>query len=107
MNSSSGLISNRRFYFNIQLSPATTLESFKQEFPNPELENFSDLVNDLIIKLSRDIKELESDLNQEDLAILNEDETNQPIPGATVLVQNSTRGVVTDELGKFETKVGG
>ena len=33
------------------------------------------------------------------------DETNQPIPGATVLVQNSTRGVVTDELGKFEITV--
>ena len=74
MNSSSGLISNRRFYLNIQLSAAISLESFKQEFPDPEFENFSDLVNDLIIKLSRDIKELESDLNQEDLAILNEDE---------------------------------
>ena len=33
------------------------------------------------------------------------DETNQPIPGATILVQNSTRGVVTDELGKFEITV--
>ena len=74
MNSSSGLISNRRFYLNIQLSAATSLENFKQEFPDPEFENFSDLVNDLILKLSRDIKELESDLNQEDLAILNEDE---------------------------------
>lgn len=33
------------------------------------------------------------------------DETNQPIPGATILVQNSTRGVVTDEMGKFEITV--
>ena len=49
MNSSSGLISNRRFYLNIQLSATTSLESFKQEFPEPEFENFSDLVNDLII----------------------------------------------------------
>ena len=74
MNSSSGLISNRRLYLNIQLSAATSLESFKQEFPDPKFENFSDLVNTLVINLSRNIKELERDLNQEDLAILNEDE---------------------------------
>lgn len=33
------------------------------------------------------------------------DENNQPIPGATVLVHNSTRGVVTDEMGAFEITV--
>lgn len=33
------------------------------------------------------------------------DEKNLPVPGATVLVQNSTRGVVTDEKGAFEITV--
>lgn len=33
------------------------------------------------------------------------DEKSLPVPGATILVQNSTRGVVTDEKGAFEISV--